>query len=68
MGTISILEEIKHCSIRDLAGIYGVCDKTLKRWIAPFTEEIGAKNGRYYSVAQVKIILEKLGMPCKVVN
>lgn len=55
MGTISMLEEIKHCSAKDLAGIYGVCDKTFKKWIAKFIEEIGTKNGRYYSVAQVKI-------------
>ena len=65
MGTISLIEEIRPSSIKDLAAIYGVCDKTLKKWVSPFVEEVGAKNGRYYSVAQVKIIFEKLGVPCK---
>ena len=66
MGTINLIEEIRPSSIRDLAGVYGCCDKTMKKWIIPFHAEVGLKNGRYYSVAQVKIIFDKLGLPCKV--
>jgi hypothetical protein len=29
----------------------------------PFASEIGPKQGRYFTVAQVKIIFEKLGAP-----
>jgi hypothetical protein len=65
MGTINMIDEIRPYSTKDLAGIYGVCDKTLKRWIKPFATDIGEKNGRYFSVAQVKVIFEKLGVPCK---
>ena len=65
MGTTNLIEEIRPYSVRDLAGIYGCCEKTMKKWIKPFLPEIGAKNGRYYSVAQVKIIFEKLDLPCK---
>ena len=65
MGTVNLIDEIRPSSIRDLAGIYGCCEKTMKKWINPFLPEIGAKNGRYYSVAQVKIIFEKLDLPCK---
>ena len=66
MGTINLIEEIRPSSIKDLAGVYGCCDKTMKKWIIPFLSEVGLKNGRYYSVAQVKIIFDKLGLPCKV--
>ena len=66
MGTINLIEEIRPSSIKDLAGVYGCCDKTMKKWIIPFNSEVGIKNGRYYSVAQVKIIFDKLGLPCKV--
>ena len=66
MGTINLIEEIRPSSIKDLAGVYGCCDKTMKKWITPFNSEVGVKNGRYYSVAQVKIIFDKLGLPCKV--
>jgi transposase len=65
MGTISLVEEIRPYSTKDLAAIYGVCVKTMNRWIKPFAETIGTKNGRFYSVAQVKIIFDKLGVPCK---
>ena len=65
MGTISLINEIKPYSTKDLARIYGVCVKTFKKWTKPFELLIGAKNGRYYTVAQVKIIFEKIGVPCK---
>jgi hypothetical protein len=65
MGTVSMVEDIKPYSTKDLAKIYGVCDKTFKKWAKPFETMIGTKNGRYYTVAQVKIIFEKLGVPCK---
>jgi hypothetical protein len=55
--------EVKHYSTKDLAKCYGVCDKTLLKWMKPFTKEIGQKQGRYYTVAQVLVILEKLGKP-----
>ena len=55
--------EMKHYSTKELARIYGVCDKTLLKWMKPFTTCIGQKQGRYYTVAQVKLIFEKLGMP-----
>jgi hypothetical protein len=65
MSTTNLVKEIRPYSTKELAGIYNVCDKTMKKWINPFVAEIGVKNGRYYSVAQVKIIFDKLGVPCK---
>jgi len=55
--------DIRHYSTKELAGFYGVCDKTLLKWMKPFAECIGEKQGRYYTVAQVRIIFEKLGEP-----
>ena len=60
-----MIDEIRPYSVKDLASIYGVCDKTLKKWVKPYATEVGEKNGRYYSVAQVKVIFDKLGVPCK---
>jgi hypothetical protein len=59
---------IKHYTRKELSKIYGVCDKTFKRWLAPFLEDIGEKNGRFYSVAQVKIIFKKLELPSEYEN
>ena len=54
---------VKHYTRKELAKIYGVCDRTFKKWLAPFDAEIGERNGRFYSVAQVRIIFQKLELP-----
>ena len=55
-------------SSNQLAKLYGVARKTLYRWMAPFCEEIGQKNGRFFTSAQVKIIVQKLGMPSETIR
>jgi len=47
----------------ELALMYGVSHRTLKRWIAPFKKELGEKRGIYYNIPQVKMVFEKLGVP-----
>ena len=46
-----------------LAKIYGVGIKTFRKWMEPHKAEIGDKIGRFYTISQVKIILEKFGIP-----
>lgn len=50
-------------TLHEMAKLYGVCDRTFKKWLRPFYDEIGERCGRYYTLAQVKTILEKLGIP-----
>lgn len=61
--TIETTTALKPYSIKELADIYGVCDKTFKKWLKPFEVAIGPKQGRYFNVAQVRVIFEKLGVP-----
>jgi hypothetical protein len=35
----------------------------LKKWLLPFAVQIGQKNGRYYTVAQVRVIFDVIGVP-----
>ncbi len=65
MSPVNVVKEIRPYSVKELASIYGVCDKTLKKWMKPFANEIGEKQGRYYTVAQVNVIFTKLGIPYK---
>lgn len=58
---------LKAYTVGELADIYGVDWRTFKRWLVPFKEEIGERNGRYYTINQVKIIFEKIGLPCRIV-
>lgn len=55
-------------SIKQIARLYGISLKTMYKWLAPFADEIGQKNGRYYTNAQVKIIIQKLGMPDEIIR
>ena len=66
MSMIQEVREVRPYTTKELARIYGVCDRTLQKWIKPFAEDIGTKRGRYYTVAQVEKIFEKLGVPYKI--
>ncbi len=54
---------IKPYSLNEMAHLYGVDWRTLKKWIEPFKAEVGEKRGRFYTISQVKIIFDKLGIP-----
>ena len=58
--------EIKPYTTKEIAAFFGVAPKTLLKWIKPFQEAIGKKQGRYFTVAQVETIFDKLGMPYKI--
>lgn len=55
--------KIRPYTVLDLAKMYEVSDKTMKKWIKPFEDEVGTKNGYFYSIAQVQMIFQKLGAP-----
>jgi len=54
---------IKPSTLTELAAIYGVGVRTMKKWIILHQEAVGQKQGRIYTALQVKIIFEKLGLP-----
>lgn len=55
--------EVKVYSIGELAALYEISVRTMNRWLKPHLEKIGKREGRFYSVKQVVIIFEQLGMP-----
>ena len=61
MGSVKI--KLRPYTVLDLAKMYEVSDKTMKKWIKPFEVEVGEKNGYFYSIAQVQTIFQKLGAP-----
>ncbi len=54
---------IKAYSIGELAALYEISVRTMNRWLKPHTELIGKRQGRFYSVKQVTIIFDQLGLP-----
>lgn len=53
-------------SIAELASIYNVCVRTFKKWLKPFEQQVGKKEGRFFNISQVRIILDKLGLPAEI--
>jgi hypothetical protein len=55
--------DIRAYSIGELATLYEVSVRTMNRWLKPHLEIIGKREGRFYTVKQVEIIFEQLGLP-----
>lgn len=51
---------IRPMTIRQFAARWQVSEKTAKKWILPFLQELGPVNGSLFTPRQVKIILERL--------
>lgn len=54
---------IKAYTSKELATLYGVSIKTLRRWLQPHLAFIGEKTSIYYTMKQVRIIFERIGEP-----
>jgi hypothetical protein len=46
-----------------LSEMYQVSKKTFNKWLKPFAAEIGRRNGHFYTINQVQVIIEKIGFP-----
>jgi hypothetical protein len=55
--------ELKQYKLVELATLYNIHRDTFRKQIALLDEKIGKRKGYYYSVTQVKIIVEHLGLP-----
>ncbi len=57
---------IRPYRLMDLAAIYDVSTRTLRRWIDAKAPEHGKKKKKYFTVDQVQGIVTALGIPQKV--
>jgi hypothetical protein len=48
---------------KELRTLYGVSWFTFTKWIKPFESELGVVQGRCFNVKQVKLLIDKLGIP-----
>lgn len=68
LKTINKITKLRFYTKKELAEMYETTPKTFTRWIKPHEHLIGKKIGRSYSIAQVKIIFQALGMPADIVD
>ena len=57
-----VVQEVKPYTMKELCEIDGVSDKTMRKWLQPFAEQIGERRGHIYNVAQVVTIFHHLGV------
>jgi hypothetical protein len=55
--------EIRPYTITQLADLYGMERRAFKKWLAAHKKTIGKRIGHLYTIKQVHIIFEVLGMP-----
>ncbi|HEX7904900.1 MAG TPA: hypothetical protein VF487_13570 [Chitinophagaceae bacterium] len=57
---------IKPYRMTDLAAIFDVNYRTMKRWMSNFPNDLHKKEGKYYSIQQVEFMIGQFGLPRKV--
>ena len=55
--------ELRPRNLKELAALYRISYKTLKKWLEPHDKKIGKRIGNYYTIPQVKKIYRLLGFP-----
>lgn len=54
---------IRTCTLKELSVYYKCSDKTMRKWVERFEQEVGPRMGKLYTPRQVRVIVEKLGEP-----
>jgi hypothetical protein len=57
---------IKPYRLKDLAEIYGVCNRTMKKWIAGAAPEAKRNRSQFFPIPAVAVIIEALGLPQRI--
>lgn len=52
--------------MKDLAAIYGMCGRTIRKWMEAKKLDIGRKTCKYFTIEQVTAIVGALGIPYRV--
>jgi hypothetical protein len=55
--------EVKAYSKKEIAKLYGISVKVLRKWLAPAIATIGEYQGKSYTPKQVQAIFDHLGEP-----
>lgn len=63
MKTTYVVREVNPYGMKQLCEIYQISGKTMRKWLQPFAQQIGERQGHIYNVAQVATIFKNLGVP-----
>ena len=57
---------VKPYRIKDLAAIYDVSTKTMRKWIDNLPTKVSREKSQFYTIQAVRTIVENLGLPQKI--
>lgn len=55
--------EVRPYKFKELCAMYNKHPTTMRRWLAPFKEQIGELIGGYYLIPQIEAIIEHIDLP-----
>ena len=55
--------KVKPYTLKELCQLYELSYKSMRSCLAPIMEKIGPKLGRCFTVNQVQVIIDHIGMP-----
>jgi len=58
---------VKPYRLSDLAAIFDVNRKTMRKWMDKYPDDLSIREGKYFSIRQVNFCLDKFGLPGKVI-
>ena len=58
---------VKPYRLSDLAIIFDVNRKTMRKWLDKYPEQFGKREGKYFYIRQVEFCLQTFGLPGKVI-
>ena len=58
---------IKPYRLSDLAAIFDVNTKTMRKWMSKYPDDLGRWEGKYFSIRQVRFCIDKFGLPGKII-
>jgi len=58
---------VKPYRLSDLASIFDVNRKTMRKWMDKYPNDLSRHEGKYFSVRQVEFCLDKFGLPGRIV-
>jgi hypothetical protein len=54
---------VRPCTTKDLQRLYGVSHFVMSTWLKCFANGLGKRAGSFYTVRQVALIYQELGVP-----
>ncbi len=58
---------VKPYRLSDLASIFDVDRKTMRKWMDKYGDELKSHEGKYFSVRQIEFCLDKFGLPRRII-